>query len=82
MNGNYEFVKQMAKDRQTAYLDEARNHRMAKQAGSQGGARSTGTLTARVGAWLHWTTYEAVDRAAGQLAYWKASLGWPGTAAR
>ena len=72
MNGNYEFVKHVARDKQSKYVDEARAHRVAKQAGSLGGDRLVVAIATRTGAWLHRATRRVAHRAAGKYATWKA----------
>jgi hypothetical protein len=75
MDGNYEFVNHMAKDKQRMFIREARERRAAKQAGSQGGAWSTRAYVAHTGAWL----LQAANRAAGQVVDWRPTLRQPST---
>ncbi|HSG16079.1 MAG TPA: hypothetical protein VLE70_07130 [Anaerolineae bacterium] len=70
MNGNYEFANHMAKDKRSAFIREAQERRMAKQAGSRGEARSTRVYVARIGAWLLQVAY----RTAGQVANQRPAL--------
>lgn len=75
MNGNYEFVNHMAKDKQSAFLREAQERRMAKNAGGRDGARSTRVYAAQIGAWL----IQVANRTAGQVISWKLALRQPKT---
>ena len=73
MNSNYEFVNHMARDKQSAFIREARERRAAKQAGSQGGAWSTKVYMVQIGARL----IQAANRVAGQVVNWKPTLRQP-----
>ncbi len=82
MNGNYEFVKHMAKEKQSAFINEARDHHVAKQAGSQGGDRFVTVVVTRSGAWLHRAILGVAHRAAGKYVTWKAVPHRAGTASQ
>ena len=75
MNGNYELAGYLAKDRQSTFISEARQHRLARQAGSQGGVRSLVVSAAQKGAWLvrlgRRAAQQAANRAAGQSSTWE-----------
>ena len=70
MNGNYEFMYDTAKRENEALVREAQERRMAKQAGSRGGAWSSKTYVTRTGAWL----LQTANRAAGQVVDWRLAL--------
>lgn len=82
MNGNYEFVKHMAQDKQSAFIQEASVHRLAKQAGRPLREWSRLSLYVRVSVWLRRAGASATLRAAGQVASWRALLRGPGPAAQ
>jgi len=69
MNGNYEYVRQVSRDKQRAFINEARQHRLAKQAGNPGGRRRVATYLARAGNRLQnvavWAAQRAYSYAAG-----------------
>ena len=52
MNGNYEFNKHMATDKHRTFIQEAKRHRLAKQARDQGESWSIRAFIIRAGAWL------------------------------
>jgi hypothetical protein len=80
MNGNYEFVRQMAQDKQYAFNNQAQEHRLIKQAGRVGGLRQATALVAKAGKWTKDAALGLAGQATGQAANWKASLHRPGTA--
>jgi hypothetical protein len=82
MNGNYEFVRQVARDKQRAFAKEAREHRLAKQAGSLGGERRVAGLYARAGKQMQAAVNWIAQRTAGSAASWKAALQKSGAATR
>lgn len=81
MNGNYEFVKQVAQDKQSAFIQEARAHRLAKLVGGTSRSWPELALFVRTGAWLQRAVGSVALRAAVQVASWKAVLRGPGAAA-
>lgn len=82
MNGNYEFVRQVARDKQKALASEAREHRLAKQAGSLGEQRRVAVLCARAGRQTKGAVNRIAQSMAGSVASWKAVLQKPGAATR
>lgn len=80
MNGNYEFVRQVARDKQSAFVSEAREHRLAKQAGSSGRQRRVSVSYAGVGKQVQSAVIWIARRTAGSAASWKAALQKPGAA--
>jgi hypothetical protein len=80
MNGNYEFVKHVAREKQSGFINEARAQRLAKQTGSRGGDRLVLVIATRTGAWLHRVAFGVAQRAADKYATWKAEPHRAGTA--
>lgn len=81
MNSNYEFNKQMARDRQRAFHEEGRQHRLAKRAGSGTAYLLVVKKVSSAGARLNSAVHRANKRASGYGASLKTRLHWPGPAA-
>lgn len=69
MNGNYEYVRHVARDKQSAFINDARQYRLAKRAGIKRGRPGVATYLARVGNQLQsaaaWVAGRASSYAAG-----------------
>ena len=81
MNSNYEFNKQVAKEKQGAFSSEARLHRLANQAGSRKRQLTVAALFNRAWAGLHNAVHWSAERAGGSRSNLKTRLHWPGAAA-
>jgi hypothetical protein len=72
MNGNYGFVRQIARDKQDSYAREAREHRLAKQAGRPRENHPARTSFADASYWLKQRVTWLAGRTAANATKWSA----------
>jgi hypothetical protein len=68
MSGNYEFVRQVARDKQSAFINDARQYRLAKKAGNKSGRPGVATYLARAGTQLQSAAAWVAGRASSYAA--------------